>query len=47
LDGAGQKVGSATDYQQVIEPKGRWSFKALVVEKKAVAAKVVAINEQQ
>ena len=47
LDAAGQKVGTATDYQQVIEPKGRWTFKGLVVGKKAVSARLAGIKEQQ
>ena len=47
LDDAGQKVGSAKDYEQTIEPKGEWQFKALVVETKAKSAKVASVSEQQ
>jgi len=47
LDAAGQKVGQATDYQQTIEPKGQWNFKALVVDSKAVSATVAEIKEDQ
>jgi hypothetical protein len=47
LDDAGQKVGSAKDYGQTIEPHGEWQFKALVVESKAKGAKVASISEQQ
>src|SRR5260370_5951954 len=47
LDAVGQRVGSATDYQQVIEPRGQWSFRALVVEKKAASVKLASIKEQQ
>ena len=47
LDDSGQKVGSAKDYGQTIEPHGEWQFKALVVESKAKGAKVASISEQQ
>jgi hypothetical protein len=47
LDGSGEKVGGATDYQQVIEPKAEWKFRALVVDKKATAAKLATIKEDQ
>ena len=44
-DDSGQKTGGATDYQQVIEPHGQWNFKALVVDSKAVSAKIGALTE--
>jgi hypothetical protein len=47
FDAAGKKVATATDYQQVIEPKGRWQFKALVVDSKAATAKLASIKEDQ
>ncbi len=47
LDTAGQKVGTAKDYQQVLEPKAQWNFKALVVEPKAVTARISAVREDQ
>jgi hypothetical protein len=47
LDGAGEKVGVAKDYQQVIEPGGEWRFRALVVEKRARGARVSSIKEEQ
>jgi hypothetical protein len=47
LDGSGEKLGVATDYQQVLEPKGKWQFKALVVDSKAVSAKLASIKEDQ
>jgi len=47
LDAAGQKIGEATDYQPTIEPSGHWNFKALVVEKKAVSAKIAAVREER
>jgi hypothetical protein len=47
LDAVGQKLGTATDYRQVLEPGGQWRFKALVVDSKAVSAKVESIKEDQ
>ncbi len=47
LDAGGQPVGTAKDYQAVIEPQGKWSFKALVVNSKAVAAKVTSVIDDQ
>ena len=40
-------VGSATDYQSVLEPNGEWRFKALVMESKAVSAKFNSIAEDK
>lgn len=42
-----KKLGVATDYQQVMEPKSKWQFKALVVDSKAVSGKVGSIKEDQ
>jgi hypothetical protein len=47
LDANGQKAGTATDYQQVMEAHAEWRFKALVVDAKAVTAKVTSVTEQQ
>jgi hypothetical protein len=47
LDAAGDKVGSATDYRPTLEPNEEWRFRALVVEKKAVSARVAAIKEDK
>ena len=47
LDAAGQKLGAATDYQQSIEAKGTWQFRALDVQSKAASARVAAIKEDQ
>ena len=47
LDAEGKKIGTAKDYQQVIEPNGQWEFKALCVELKAASAKVAVIKEDQ
>jgi hypothetical protein len=47
LDAAGQKLGTAKDYQQVIEPGAEWHFKALVVDSKAKSARLVSVKEDQ
>jgi rRNA maturation protein Nop10 len=47
FDAAGKKVGTAKDYLSVLEPKGEWKFKALVVEPKAASAKFASIREDQ
>ena len=45
LNDACVKVGAATDYQSVMEAGAEWKYRAMVVEKKAVTAKVVSVNE--
>ena len=47
LDETGTKVGSAKDYQQTLEPKGEWRFRALVVGSKVASAKLASIAEDQ
>jgi hypothetical protein len=47
LDGEDQPVANASDYTGVIEPDAEWRFRALVVEAKAVSAKIVAIKESK
>jgi hypothetical protein len=48
LDTGGQKLGTAKDYQAVLEPGAEWRFKALVVEPKGVvSAKVASLKEEQ
>lgn len=46
FDAAGQKIGTTKDYTQLIEPKAKWDFKALVVQSKAASAKVASLKEQ-
>jgi hypothetical protein len=46
-DDTGQKVGTAKDYQSVIEPKGQWKFRALVMISKATSAKVASVTEEK
>ena len=45
FDAAGQKIGTASDYQPAVEPHAQWQFSALVVNAKAVTAKVAAVEE--
>jgi len=47
LDGTGKRVGSAKDYQQTLEPKSEWRFRALVVGSNASSAKLASITEDQ
>ena len=47
FDAEGQKVGEATDYQPLMESKGEWHFRALVVESKAASAKVASLSEER
>lgn len=47
LDVTGLKVGEATDYQSILEPNAVWRFRALVVDKRAVAAKALTIKEAE
>jgi hypothetical protein len=46
LDAQGNKVGSATDYTQIMEPGKEWKFKALVTDRNAASAKLIGIKEQ-
>ncbi len=39
------KIGSASDYTPIIEPRKEWRFKALVTDPKAVRAEVSGIKE--
>jgi hypothetical protein len=47
LDGGGQRIGTATDYTAVIEPRDDWSFRALINEAKVTSAKFARISEQE
>jgi hypothetical protein len=46
LDVANRKVGAASDYTQVIEPRKTWTFRALVTDAKASSAEVGRIAEE-
>jgi hypothetical protein len=46
FDATGNKLANrANDYVQMLEPQKNWNFRALVLEPKAVTAKVVSIQE--
>lgn len=47
IDAAGNKVGTARDYRAVLEPRQGWRFRALVLDKRAAAARLVSIEEDQ
>jgi len=47
LDAADQNVGTATDYQAVMEPEAEWRYQALVVASKAKSARIASIKEDQ
>lgn len=47
LDRAGRSVGQATDYTPLIQPNGSWRFRALVLDQRAVSARVKEIKENQ
>ena len=38
LDNLGSRLGAATDYRSVIEPREEWRFRALILHSKAVKA---------
>jgi hypothetical protein len=46
-DARGNKAGMAKDYRAVLEPHQEWRFRALVLDSKAVSAKVAAIREEE
>ena len=45
LDAAERKVGTATDYIQIMEPRDDWRFRALVNDSKTVKVKIASITE--
>jgi hypothetical protein len=48
LDAEGKRVGPARDYIAVIEPRGEWQFRALVMMPRSVAsARVAKIKEEE
>ena len=47
FDEAGNKVGEATDYQQVIEPGSPWNFRALAVAPKTASASIASVREER
>lgn len=47
FDRAGTKLGAAKDAAQIIEPRGEWKFRALLVQKDAASARVATVKEQE
>ncbi len=47
LDASGAKVGTATDYRQTIDPRATWQFRAIVTDRRATAAKLVNVKEDE
>ncbi|HYV27881.1 MAG TPA: FxLYD domain-containing protein [Candidatus Eisenbacteria bacterium] len=46
LDRDGRKVGTATDYVQILEPHREWRFRAMVLDRRAASARLTAIKEE-
>lgn len=42
-----EKIGSATDYTELIEPGKAWKFRALVTDENAKSAKLTKVKEQE
>lgn len=47
LDAAGTKVGTATDYRQMLEPRATWQFRAIVTDRRATAARLAGVKEDE
>ncbi|PAW85407.1 MAG: hypothetical protein B9S33_09835 [Pedosphaera sp. Tous-C6FEB] len=47
LDAATNKVGTATDYRQMLEPRATWQFRAIVTDRRATAARLVGVKEDE
>lgn len=47
LDPNSEKIGTATDYLSILEPRTEWRFKALVLDAKAVSARVARVHEEE
>ncbi len=47
LDASGEKIGTATDYRQLLDPGAQWKFKAMVLTPKAASARLSSIREDQ
>lgn len=46
-DARGQPLGTAKDYRAVLEPHQVWTFRALVLDPKAVSAQVSSLHEDE
>jgi hypothetical protein len=47
MDGHRNKLGSATDYKDVIEPGKEWTFRALVTDRNAKSVRLTKVKEQE
>ena len=47
FDSAGKKIGTAKDYKDAVEPRGEWTFRALLLQTAVVTARVATVREQQ
>ena len=47
LDTNQNATGTASDYRPVLEANGKWNFKALVLDSKAVAARLDTVREEK
>jgi hypothetical protein len=47
LDGGGAKIGTATDYLRVLEPKAEWTFRALVLDSRVDSVKLRSVTEKE
>ena len=42
----GKKIGTTTDYKDIIEPNREWQFHAMVLDSKTTSAKVSSVKEE-
>jgi hypothetical protein len=47
LDATTNKVGTATDYRQMLEPRATWQFRALVTDRRTVGARLAGVREDE
>ena len=47
LDATTNKVGTATDYRQMLEPRATWQFRALVTDRRTVGARFAGVKEDE
>jgi hypothetical protein len=47
MDAAGKKIGAAKDYIDSVDTNATWTFRALLVQKGVMAARINSIREQQ
>ena len=46
FDAAGRRIGAAKDYRAVVEPKGEWAIRAVLLQTKVASARVMSVREQ-